>query len=463
MKTAKRVLLFLLITVLFLNGCESDNSKIDTLVAEPLKSLKIEFEGAYYMDLESYANEQFSLKRVTYDDKTSRRAFDCLDTDLPLIEDYVKLLCEKYSFEIVGEPYYTEKNEYYENHLEFDYVLRYIGDAHKSDSLVKGAYSKNKGDISIYGYSGYLDDNDDGTWDLSCRIDFANWLSPIDEGYRFGLSEKHEEYIGLSFGAGLNKLKNSSYETDDKRFCVKINEAMILTENGENKYSAWFEWDNDEKQKRLCIDDKFGVCILNFNLPITQPVSSGDIFTQNNIGSEKSDSYENMPEHDTMFAYLHGQEYCLPKKGMFGDMCRFNARMMYWNEDEAVAVLYFCMKFRSEPYDVEGLAAVSLSSDLRNPANADFRIKKGESVEIVGPSEFGAGYNLWTWEYVSGSEFSELQNTTNKTCKLIAKKEGIVKIKVKYEYSIEEPDVLTGIPRNVSKIKTEEFVIAIEN
>ncbi len=441
---------------------QSNGKEVDALVAQQLDSVDISFTGAYYPDLHCYANDAFSLDYVR-DEKTCYRQWtdDCQVNDLPLIKAYVELLCAEYGFSLVGEPFYLEDPGYYR--IKYEYVLQYAGESHASESAVESEFSDSYGDLIITGYATNKYAETEGERELHSRIDYAKWLIPVDNGIRHGSQGRYETYVGTSFGAGLNRLKDGTFQTTDGRLSVMPGQGLFLVDGTAKTYSAWMEWSHKDEQKRICVENKFGVRQMELHLPITKPVSSGDVFTVNEMNSEGNGEYKSVPNHDTMFAILHGEYYLLPKIGLFGTMSRFNARMMYWNEDEEIAVFYFCAQFTAEPKEIEGLVAVSMStnSDVGNPADADFVITKNEEVQISGPSEFGAGYNLWTWEYISGSEFSELHDTVAQTCTLIGRKPGTVRIKVTYEYSVKEPDILTGIPGSVQKSRSEEFVILI--
>ncbi len=425
-------------------------------VVEPMESVTVSYPDLAFPDLHAYANGAFSCDDIRDEDGFMRQWADgCQMADFPLVEAYVDLLCRDYGFSAVGQPYYKQDGGYYR--LKMDFVLKYTGEDHVSDASVKSEFSGNKGDLVVSGYVTNRYAESEEKRELHLRVDYAKWLIPVDDGVRFGKEQRFETYVGTSFGAGLDRLGDGTYRTSDGRLSVSVGEAVFLTNGQPSSYKASLEWSRKDNQKRFCVDDKFGLRQMNFNLPITVPVSSGDLFTVADLVDVWDDSLEKMPNKTNMFAILHEGYYLLPLKNLSGGISRFNARMMYYDEDEETAVLYFCVMFADEPAETEGLVAVRLSADgMGVTADADYVLAVGESVTIDGPHKFGAGYSLWTWEYISGSEVSELRGSSSQTCTLIGRKPGTVRLKVTYEYSVKEPDILTGIMGSVSKEEKEE-------
>ncbi len=465
MKKLKKLTAGILILTLLLVGCDSSlpkpngqsggTNQVAAMVAEPMDSLEIQYEGAVLPDLYCFAGGVLETEVRNTWDTYYCQGYRSREASPALPEAYVELLCREYDFERIGDPLRWTSKDGDRQYVE--YALRYTGSAHVSDTPIISSHGNIPCDVSVFINS--LDDSQL----KRCCVDYARWLTVLDTGYRYGTEEVYDTYVGTSFGAGLNRMKDGSYQTTDGRFSVALGEAMFLMDGETVRHSAWMELSEKDEQKRICVESVSGVRQMGFHLPLETPVISGDLFTVTQMCTQNSDHYSTMPDHDTMFAVLHGEQYLLPDTGLFGTMSCFNARMMYWDTEASAAVFYFCVQFRAEPYEIEGLVAVSLRSDSEqgNPEDADYIISKGESVEIKGPSEFGAGYNLWTWEYISGSELSELQHATSQTCTLVGHKEGIVHIRVTYEYSVKEPDVLTGNETYAQKKKTEEYVIHI--
>ncbi len=443
----------------------SAEETITVLLAEPLESAKIRHEEAHFHDFNHYTNGKFKIDYYRAAGIYAREEVrGVMVSDLDLVKDYVELLCSKYSFEMAEESVYLENNDEYR--VYFEYVLKYTGEAHVSDTVVPGGTnSAAYGDIVIIGnaYSTNANRSDENRV-MSLEIRYAKWLTIVEDGYRYGSDECYGSYVGESFTAGLKLLADGSYQTTDGRLTAALGQAMFITDGVSKTHVSEFEWVHNASQKRLTVKDKFGVPQMALYLPITMPVQSGDIFTvADDMETVDVDTRKGLPNFQTMFTLLHGQDYLLPKDGLAGTMSRFNIRLMYWNEDEAVAVYYFCAQFTSQPKEIEGLVAVPLldGTEVISSADADYTVKKGESLEITGPSEFDSKYHIWTWEYVSGSNLSELHNTRSKTCTLIAHEAGVVQIRVSYRHTEKEPDVLTGNIRDEADTDTREYSILI--
>lgn len=429
-------------------------------VAEELNLTKINYEDPYFLDFNFYSAGQFDMSEITDQGTYNRvRVYDAPYDSLSILRAYADILCQKFAFELVCEPFYydNERNGDSER-IKFSYVFRYTGDAHQSDTPIACEYTDQQGDIILSGHSRGAE------WDVIFRIFYAKWLTPVDDGTRYSPGEPVAAYYGDSFGAGLDLLSDGRYKTSDGRLSAAPGEAMFLVDGKTATYSAYMEWSSKRNQKRICVQDKFGVDQMAFALPLAQSVASGDTYNAGIMDSNTAGSSQTIPtNYEPMFALLHNSHYVSARGGLSNGMTRFNARMMYWDKESEVAVLYFYAAFSGEPYEVEGLVAVDMlgNGDGASSGNADYTVQVGQKLNITGPSEFKTGHELWTWSYISGSEYSELHDTVSQTCTLIARKPGTVRLKVLYDYSVKEPDILTGIESTVQKEKTEEYTILI--
>ncbi len=448
---------------------EEGNDSIDTdeqviCLVEEMDSVEIGFQKPYFSDPRYYFPEHFSMGYIRDEDEHYRIwADDCLFSNFSLIGDYVELLCTNYDFELVGEPFYhVDEENYYQ--VKFSYVLRYIGDAHESDTLIQNDfYTDDFGDVLLCGYVTRMGGKPLEEKELHWYIDYAPWLTPVDDGTRCSAKESVTTYGGESFGAGLNQLSDGSYQTTDGRLTASLGEAMFIIDGEASTYNAYMEWSTKDNQKRIYVQDKFDVKQMAFVLPLASQVSSGDIYVAGDMDTKVSAVSQSIAtKYEPMFSLLHDSNYISAELPLADGMTRFNARMMYWDEDAEVAVLYFYAAFNSAPYEIEGLVAVNMLStgDVVNSGDADYTIRVGETLEITGPSAFGANYSLWTWSYESGSEYSELHDTVGQTCTLVARKAGTVRLTVLYEYSLTEYDLLGNL-RKVGHTQTKEYTILI--
>ena len=115
------------------------------------------------------------------------------------------------------------------------------------------------------------------------------------------------------------------------------------------------------------------------------------------------------------------------------------------------------------------LDQVILRSDLgesglteeESRADEEFSLSVGQSLDITCPARDYTNYQQFTWEIVEGTGLAELTGVVARTCTLTALRPGTVLLRSTYEYGIDEPDVLTGFPRNVNRSETRTYLITI--
>ncbi len=429
-------------------------------VAEELDFAAIDYVAPCFLDLNYYSAGQFDTSETTdkgtyYRVRVYDAPFDCLS----LLDAYVEVLCQKFALELVGEPFYydNERNGDGER-IKFSYVLRYTGDAQRSDTPIMCEYTDQQGDMIVSGHSRGPE------WDMMFCVYYAKWLAPVDDGTRYGTEGAVTACYGESFSVGLNLFSDGRYETADGRLSAVPGEAMFLVDGEAATYSTYMEDSSKKNRKQFGVQNKLGIDQMAFVLPFAQSMSSGDTYNAGIMDSSVAGAAQTISTaHKPMFTLLHSSSYISARAGLSDGMTRFNARMMYWDEETGIAVLYFYAAFSSAPYEMEGLAAFDLlgTGGAANAGNADYTVRVGEELKISGPSEFKTGHELWTWSYISGSEYSELHDTVSQTCTLIARKPGMVRLKVLYDYSVKEPDILTGIESTVQKEQTKEYTILI--
>lgn len=101
--------------------------------------------------------------------------------------------------------------------------------------------------------------------------------------------------------------------------------------------------------------------------------------------------------------------------------------------------------------------------DANNDAAITLNLSVGETSGVSYTwTKFGSAYNTYDWEVTSGSEHIEIESIVGDTCKFKAVSKGTAVLQVKYHYTVEEEDVLTGNIRKKPKVKTKEYKIVVE-
>ena len=109
------------------------------------------------------------------------------------------------------------------------------------------------------------------------------------------------------------------------------------------------------------------------------------------------------------------------------------------------------------------LLAVLMLMSFAAVASADeaITLKVGDSLELKydGPYVFMPNYETYEWNISSGQGVSI--SGAGDTCTVTAVSPGKIVIKCVYSYGKDEPDVLTGIPRNENHTKTKLYYILV--
>ncbi|MBE5781616.1 MAG: zinc ribbon domain-containing protein [Clostridiales bacterium] len=86
---------------------------------------------------------------------------------------------------------------------------------------------------------------------------------------------------------------------------------------------------------------------------------------------------------------------------------------------------------------------------------------RGQTIQLKCTyNEFGSDYHTYEWS-CTGSGL-KLEKTGNKTCIVTANAAGTYTINMKYSYTKDEPDVLTGISRPQFKAKKRTYTIVVK-
>ncbi len=297
-----------------------------------------------------YAGAEMAFGEFGYSDSTTaRRSFDGQAADYQLLSDYVQLLCSRYSFEAVGQPYYeTIENTY------FEFALRYTGE--KAVGCAVPAYnSGSTGDLVISGK--IRGDRLDGV----CSWDSA--LTADDDGWRYGLAEPVTVHVGESIGAGLVRLADGSYQTDDGRLTAAVGQAMLLEDGAATVYSARYEIHIPHQRFSVYVEDAYSNVRQWFFIPSTESWPQGLIrtarFIQDGNWAVGSGVEDGLPGYNWTSAFVscHGGSYVYPVRGMGGEMQALGLRLMAQDGDNLI--FYSCAEYRTAPNRIEALIAVS--------------------------------------------------------------------------------------------------------
>lgn len=332
------------------------------LVAQPLTSTAAAPGDAELMALEYYA-DGLKVGSLGEDGSARTRSLDGTASDYRVLEAYVDLLCTAYSFELVDTPYYEQMRDTF-----FDFCLRYTGSASLYGSEIRGVFSDTPCNVMIYG----IIDGDD----LEGYIYYDRALTTRDGGYRYGSASADTGFVGDSFAAGLYRLSDGSFATDDGALQAAPGQAMVVQDGAASMYNARAVYDTQSSHLEFWVEDDRGGAYIQCYFPLSQDIATGQIYTEEDFIVESSYAvkaggrFEDMPSYTwpTMFAAWHGSEYVVPVLGMGGDMKRLNLRVMY--ADGETAVLYACAQFATAPRELGVLMAVSFADAETTSAQA---------------------------------------------------------------------------------------------
>ena len=139
-------------------------------------------------------------------------------------------------------------------------------------------------------------------------------------------------------------------------------------------------------------------------------------------------------------------------------------RVLRWDETECVVYMAMDIVYELDPITIEVLAAMppygSLWGETFKETEA-VNLKAGESLELEydGPYVFMPNYETYEWKITSGQGAS-ITGFGDK-CTVTAVSPGQIIVKCVYSYGKDEPDVLTGIPRNENHTKSKLYYINI--
>ena len=387
------------------------------------------------------------------------RSFSGEKDDFGVIEAYVDMLVE-------SNPYLTLLDSYYEDYGSdefFSYGINYTGNV-KMGGKVEQNFTDNECDVMIYGTI------------KGSNMKFSVWtpqnMQLTDLGYRYGGGRADTSVGGASALAGLMRLPDGSFQTTDGRLSTKLNEAAILRDGELYTTEATFERDEKAGRDRVWARYFYRNETVHFSYE-TRSLITGDVLRLADMMNESSwlvgdqgvlDEESDFTSYrwDKPFIGLnHDGDWVTAVNDPDSHYSDATVRVMY--ADKEVAVYYVYAQFKTAPYEIEALIAVETNAELSPEDQADFTAYAGQMLNVdFSGRQFGARYELFNWEILSGGSLASLSGTKGATCTLHANKPGVVTLRCTYEYGVEEPDVLTGNPRTVNKTKTYDVSVVIK-
>lgn len=268
---------------------------------------------------------------------------------------------------------------------------------------------------------------------------------------------------GKSAGAGLVRNADGSYTTSDGRLTAAVGTAMIIRDG--TVYSTTTTYEEEYDNQRIWANDFYRNECLYIQFP-QNSLMQNDIFDQRGIPNW------NLTELDRNelgnFTFKNKIAVFFPHEGKFYQSAwnddyleAVTVRLMYYDKGgEAVFYVYGKFDHSGSPTEIEALIAVNMGgTGLIDDATY---MKPGDSITVKYPEqEFGSDYHVYKWEIVDGAGKATI-DFTGDTCKVTAKSPGVVTVRATYEYTVDEPDVLTGIIRPAPHSRTKDFYFIIE-
>ncbi len=409
----------------------------------------------------------YMQNRMTFDaidvngEGASFRKFQCSEEDYALVQAYVRTLCGDGQNFVLVDSYMKD----YGNQMFFSYALDYTGTGRVTGKKMEMSFGNGStGHIHIWGNSEY--------GRIRGYIYIAKGLEFGDLGLRVSGETETVSMPGESLDQPLYRLSNGSYRTGDGRFTVHPGEAVVYMDGTPYTTRASLVRNQAANREELRILNFYRNASILLTVPYNS-VLTGDILDRRTIGLNEDRSYD--PDGSDIEDLLHwtfsnkilGAVHNGAAQFLYWD--KLNdvddgvVRVMYWDEKADVAVFYICLTFDTAPYTYEAVAAVGMGGTPASTGADDvFTMSVSEDLPISFTArEYGATYELFTWEILEGSNLIELTGTRSSTCNVHAWDPGTVRIRVYYEYGTREPDILTGNMVPAQHSRTREYVINI--
>lgn len=294
-------------------------------------------------------------------------------------------------------------------------------------------------------------------------MNVSNDILVCDTGLRMDGSRVDLTPAGTSAGAGVIKLADGSYQTTDGRLCAAMGTAMVLRDGVPYTTDAFYTQEDGEEV--LKIENFYRNEGIYFEAPLNS-LMQGDVFTQRELRRWRWFDCKTIGDLETY--RWDCVVLAMPKDGkwlgaIYNDSVYQSQtfRVMAYDSGGA-AVFYIHAAFHTgEPKEIEALCVVDTSNRSGNIKNATY-IKVGNTATLkYTHRENGTAYNTFDWTIIEGADKIAI-NSGWDSCDVTALSPGVAAVQVKYDYSKEEPDPLTGIMRTVPHSKTQVYTFIIE-
>lgn len=366
-----------------------------------------------------------------------------LDGDV--VEAYVQML-QHCGFTLV-EKYYES---YYTNsYLSYGLTCDFLPDATAHEQQ----FTDNQVHISIYKTR-----NTD--WSVNISAD----LIYCDMGIRQNRDNVEIAPRGDSAGAGLNRLSDGSYQTTDERLCTQVGSAFVIREGVENSAGVFLEMKNGRCILTISGYAPDETLVLDYE---DGTLDTGDIFLLNDLVDAEPSLSMTLNGNTAILNRKHGADYH-----------SVTVRVMHYEESKD-AVIYFYIENQSgSPAMLEVLCAFSTMPYVEPPEtrpndvdttyttyeSENYTMRVGDSILLDISAEsfhYGSDYHTYDWKIVSGGELIDIYGVGNH-CYITAIASGTAVITLRYGYTEEGNNVLTGYPETQHRTSEYTFTIIVE-
>ena len=393
-------------------------------------------------DIRYYTDHQVKAKKEPTDTHTR---FSSLPNDL--VEAYVAMLQEN-GFTLVEA--YSESYSFGDKFMSWG--LTY--DAAPELETIGQQFVGNECHLCIW------KSGSNSSW--TCYIEHVPELVLCDLGIRMDGTTADLTPKGESLGAGLIRLPDGSYQTDDGRLSTNVGSAVVVRDGAGLSGSVNCETD----------DSDFTITISGY-MP-EESISlklNEETLVQNSI----YDKYDFEGDDITFTATVDGEDITQFYNSKIYDS--IFVRVMYYEPDGDAVFYIHASTTGTEPKEIEALCAVSTVPEPEKPmpeydeedlvsvsgyGDETIYLTTDQVLEIYySHREFDSAYHVFDWKITEGSDLVEVYGAYDSRT-FFPTGAGVVVVKMRYEYTKEEADVLTGYPRDNPKSKHYTYSIIIE-
>ena len=431
-------------------------SALETDAAQPQRSIKS------FQDIAAFFSMRIDTWNETY------RKVSVEDVESTAVAEYVRLLIDEFDYEIVGSTNFDlEAEDAFNGNFEkgsWEVLLALRG-------IDTGRETKGSIDTSTP-----CDIRLNSAGKGAFTMVFTDLFYTKDYGYRYSGSEGDRfcEVYGQRVWDEYY-LKNGRYcNGSDGVLSVEAGthgEAIILINGEEVLYSIDAGVGNEMYVDYARDDYKIGIYDFmdgvegeSIQLTVPKTLTGGEVYTLSDGLAVRGDS-------PIWLIYAPGtgesegknvSSSVTPNARAAMNAC--TVRILKWDDVECVVYISMDIVTELEPMMIEVLAAMPAYGSLWGETfkkEEAISLKVGDSVELKydGPYVFMPNYQTYEWNITSGQGVSI--SGYNDTCTVTGVTAGQIIIKCVYSYGKDEPDVLTGIPRNENHTKTKLYYIEV--